>query len=183
MSKEQIEVALKTLNALDLHKGKILLHTDVETVGGFDHAARTIWSIAWILTDTKGNELGRKAFLVSEAMPLLAGDTFWSTRKNSMLCKCLGTYQTVTAAQMWAAFAEDLQRVNESGGYWVAFNSRFERGAFKRFPIAFNVPVIDFPPELDLALYAFDVLPFKQYAAYAVEHSFYTEKKNLSSKC
>lgn len=163
---------------------KILLHVDVETVGGFDHAARTIWACAHILTDAKGNELSRKAYLIQEAMPFLAGDTFWSQRKNGMMCKVLKDYETVTAAQFHEIFQTDLDIVEKSGGHWVAFNSRFERGAFVNFAVAFRLPAFNMPFELDLALYAFDVLPLSKYAAYALENNLYTEsKKSFSSKC
>lgn len=159
---------------------KKFLHTDVETVGGFDHLARTIWSIAWIVTDGKGNELSRKAFLISEALPFLAGDTFWSKRKNSMMCRVLADYVTVTASEMFEALQKDMDDCEA----FVAFNSRFERGAFVNFSRAFRLEPLRMASELDLALYAFDVLPLSQYAAYAKEHNLKTESgKSWSSKC
>lgn len=158
---------------------KKILHTDFESVGGFNRL-KAVWSAAWIVTDAKGTELYRKAYLISEALPFLAGDTFWSQRKNGLMIQQLGHYETVTAAECWADFQADMNACN----FWVAFNSRFEAGCIKAQSELFRVPEITLPPELDLALYAFDVLPISKYAAYALEHGFYSDsRKSLSSKC
>ena len=158
---------------------KKLIHCDIETVGGFNPQARTIWSCAFIVTDSSGRELSREAYLISEAMPLLAGDTFWSKRKNAMLCAALHNYKTVTAGQFHARACELFAECSE---FW-AFNARFEVGGFTRFTEAFNLPAFTLPPVYDLALWAFDALPFSKYAAWALAQGLYTESgKSLSSK-
>jgi len=158
---------------------KTILHTDFESVGGFN-PMKAVWSAAWIITDMKGKEISRKAYLITEALPFLAGDTFWSQKKNGVMIQQLGNYKTVSAAECWADFQKDMDACE----FWVAFNSRFEAGCLAAQSIMFHLPEFDLKPELDLALYAFDVLPLKQYAAYALEHNLYTEsKKSFSSKC
>ena len=158
-------------------KKKRLLHIDVETTGGFQ--GRVIWDIAWIVTDAKGNELYRAAYLVEEALPFLAADGFWGARKNDLLVQVLHKRTTEKAAFVFAEF----QKALDDCEVWAAFNSGFEFSAFAQTVKAFRLPVLNMPQELDLALATMDILNFGQYAIWALEKGYTTPKGNISAKC
>jgi len=157
---------------------KHILHIDVETTGGF--GGRCIFDVGYIITDAIGNELKRDAFLIREALPFIAADRFWNSRKNDMLVQNLGKREQLPARVAW----ERLQAAMDGCNVWCAFNSSYEASAFKATANCFNLPELKVPAELDLALAALDILSMREYAKFAMANGLYTEsRKSLSSKC